>query len=214
MKPHTTITWTGRSVDLTDPHSEDICALDIAHALAHTCRYAGNTPHHYSVAQHSIIVAKLCPPEMRAYALLHDAAEAYTGDIIRPVRNLVGIAIDRIEQPLMEVIHEHFGLPPLVPPDWAAEIHTADLVAYVAEEVILRGRDRATVVEETSLPLSAAFDNPAFDQAVALLPLTMSAHFAERNFHWALTDYHLCEAASEPTSGTATAAPAQENTDG
>jgi len=59
----------------------------IAKQLGALCRYAGATPDHYSVARHSLVVAALAPddPPHKMAALLHDAHEALTGDILRPM---------------------------------------------------------------------------------------------------------------------------------
>ena len=59
----------------------------IAKQLGALCRYAGATPDHYSVARHSLVVAALAPddPSHKMAALLHDAHEALTGDILRPM---------------------------------------------------------------------------------------------------------------------------------
>ena len=74
-------TYTGRRVDLLDPDPAEISIDDIAHHLAYQCRFNGGTADHYSVAQHSVIVSRLVPTELAIKGLMHDAAEAYTGDL-------------------------------------------------------------------------------------------------------------------------------------
>lgn len=102
-------TFTGRQVWPLNPRVEDICAEDIAHALANQCRYTGHTRQFYSVAQHSVLAAQHCP-EAPLWALLHDAAEAYLADVARPVkRHLTNYR--QIEERLERVIAERFGLP-------------------------------------------------------------------------------------------------------
>ncbi len=66
-------------------------AEQIARQLGKLCRYAGATPDHWSVARHSLLVAALAPddPEHRLAALLHDAHEALTGDILRPMTGML-----------------------------------------------------------------------------------------------------------------------------
>jgi len=64
---------------------------DIAHALANICRFAGQSRLFYSVAQHSCAVAAWVEGaggslELIQAALLHDAAEAYLGDVPGPVK--------------------------------------------------------------------------------------------------------------------------------
>lgn len=69
-----------------DPRASEIEIEDIAHALSNLCRYLGHTREFYSVAQHSVLVARALPPELRAWGLLHDASEAYLVDVPRPVK--------------------------------------------------------------------------------------------------------------------------------
>ena len=84
--PYPVVTASGRLVDLAHPDPDSICVEDIAHHLSHLCRYAGATRDFYSVAQHSVLVSR--HPAVQGYepeALLHDAAEAYTGDLTVPM---------------------------------------------------------------------------------------------------------------------------------
>jgi uncharacterized protein len=102
-------TYTGRKVSLTNPKVEDIVPEDIAHALAHICRFNGQIREHYSVAQHSMEVAKHVAPRLRLEAILHDAAEAYIGDMISPLKNLVPGFRD-IEYRFEKIIAEKFNI--------------------------------------------------------------------------------------------------------
>lgn len=79
-------TFTGRLVNPFAMLAADFDIVDIAHALANTCRFGGHCPEFYSVAQHSVHVASLCDGEARLYGLLHDAAEAYLGDVVGPLK--------------------------------------------------------------------------------------------------------------------------------
>jgi hypothetical protein len=79
-------TFSGRRFFPFDPRPEDIDIVDIAHALSMTCRYGGHAKQFYSVAQHSVLVASKAPAHLALRALLHDAAEAYIGDLIRPIK--------------------------------------------------------------------------------------------------------------------------------
>lgn len=73
-------TVSGRAVDLVAPDWRDIDLGDIARALSLLNRFAGQTRRPISVAEHSLVVAKLAPPALALAALLHDAHEAYFGD--------------------------------------------------------------------------------------------------------------------------------------
>jgi hypothetical protein len=79
-------TYSGRQFWPLDPRPEDVCIEDIAHALSLISRFGGHTRGFYSVADHSVFVSKLVPGNYAAWGLLHDAAEAYIGDIIRPLK--------------------------------------------------------------------------------------------------------------------------------
>jgi hypothetical protein len=80
------LTWTGASVDPLDLHPDDIDIDDIAHALSMLCRFNGHCAKFYSVAEHSVLVSQLCPPEYAMAGLLHDATEAYIADVPRPLK--------------------------------------------------------------------------------------------------------------------------------
>lgn len=79
-------TYSGIKFYPTDPTVDAICIEDIAHSLSLQCRFAGHVRWFYSVAQHSVIVSQNLPPELRLAGLLHDAAEAYCQDLIRPIK--------------------------------------------------------------------------------------------------------------------------------
>lgn len=81
----------GTYVDLLKPDPACIQARDIAHHTAMTVRYGGGVRRFYSVAEHAVLVADLLvyqdkPDEIVAAGLLHDAAEAYAGDVIAPLK--------------------------------------------------------------------------------------------------------------------------------
>jgi|TARA_Y100000310_G_scaffold20001_1_gene19499 hypothetical protein len=103
-------TYTGLKIDPFNPDPSRICIEDIAHALSMICRFTGHCKYFYSVAQHSVLVAKRCPDEMKLTGLLHDASEAYINDISSPVKP--GLMNYReIEEELWRAIAGKFGLP-------------------------------------------------------------------------------------------------------
>jgi len=81
-------TASGRRIFIFDPgNSENEFVIeDIAHHLSLVCRFTGAVRVHYSVAQHSVLVSQLVPPEFALEGLLHDASEAYLNDIASPVK--------------------------------------------------------------------------------------------------------------------------------
>ena len=104
------ITYTGRMFDPLEPTEADICIMDIAHALANTCRFNGHCSEFYSVAQHSFLVSKALPAKEALWGLLHDAAEAYIGDIIRPIKALPQMAgMEFVEAKIAKCIADKFN---------------------------------------------------------------------------------------------------------
>ena len=94
-----------------DPRPEEIRIEDIAHALAHQCRFSGHTREFYSVAEHSVRVSLMCDPRDALWGLLHDASEAYLQDVARPIKQLPAMAEYRnAEERLQKVIGLKFGL--------------------------------------------------------------------------------------------------------
>lgn len=90
-----------------DPTRIDIC--DIAHALSHICRFGGHSSCFYSVAQHSVLVSGFVSPENALLGLMHDAAEAYLGDVVRPLKRGLG-KYSELETRWEDAIFSTFGI--------------------------------------------------------------------------------------------------------
>lgn len=83
-------TYTGLLIDPKNVKLEDINLIDIAHHLTNINRYGGalDFEQHYSVAEHSILLTEYVLHwydnniELAKYALMHDASEAYLGDVV------------------------------------------------------------------------------------------------------------------------------------
>ena len=84
----------------------------IAQQLSRICRYAGATPHFYSVARHSLLVADLIgdDPELRLAGLVHDAHECWIGDMLLPAKEVVGDALEHLSAYYDERIHAMVGV--------------------------------------------------------------------------------------------------------
>lgn len=115
-------TVSGRFVNPFDPDPEQLDAGDIARALANVCRFGGHCRPFYSVAQHSVIVSELVEArggdaEDVFAALMHDATEAYLGDMPHPIkhRSPLGAAFREAEAALEAVLRERFSIKADVP---------------------------------------------------------------------------------------------------
>jgi hypothetical protein len=126
------LTVTGRYFDFTAPEAHPYNIAEIAHALSNLCRYTGHTRYFYSVAQHSVLVSMLTPPEFALAGLLHDAAEAFLGDVSAPLKQLLP-EYRALESKVEAAVLGHFGLSFPMP----ACIKHADLVALMTEERVL-----------------------------------------------------------------------------
>lgn len=123
-------TYTGHAFPLLDPSPKDIFLEDIAHALAYTNRFNGHALFPYSVAQHSLLMVDIAPHGFEMDALLHDAAEAYVGDIVRPLKALLP-EFKSIESRIMKAIEDRLHRP--CTPDRRRVIRDLDLAMLAAE---------------------------------------------------------------------------------
>lgn len=107
-------TYTGRKFWPLDPRTDEVCIEDIAHALSMQCRYGGHCLRFYSVAEHSVLMARAVGPDVALWALLHDAAEAYVADMPRPLKRFLAGYKD-VEAKVMAAVCDKFGLPHEMP---------------------------------------------------------------------------------------------------
>lgn len=129
------LTSTGRYLDPLNPDPKDLDIRDIAAGLAKACRYAGQLPDYqfYSVAQHSVRVSRRFSwPYDRMNALLHDAEEAYLGDMASPIKKSfpeLKAAGDKLRLAIIDKFSVAFN-----PEDGLCEfIHEADDAEYRLE---------------------------------------------------------------------------------
>lgn len=104
----------GHYFDLADPNPDAIDLFSIASALGNICRFGGHCPRFYSVAEHCIKAADLaaskgCSQEEVTAVLLHDAAEAYIGDMVKPLKVMMPGYVE-IEQKIENAIATRFGI--------------------------------------------------------------------------------------------------------
>jgi hypothetical protein len=151
-------TYTGRQFWPLDPRPEEVYIEDIAHALSLVCRFAGHCLTFYSVAQHSVLVSRIVPEHLVLQALLHDAAEAYIQDMVRPLKrhSSFGLEYQKFEEQLMAVIFTAFELDYTI----SKEIVEADNILLMTEKRDLMAigpgiwKEKATPLIDTIQPWS------------------------------------------------------------
>ena len=160
-------TFSGRMFDVFDPVAEQIDIFDIAHHLSLMTRFNGACKWHYSIAQHSIMCADRAkdyhyprPSEHKlALALLmHDAAEAYVGDIVRPIkRTLTDFSV--VENGVMDAINERFDLPRIAEsPGYKKAVHEVDTRMLVTEKLQLMSPKVRWAIEDIFEPYDLELD--------------------------------------------------------
>lgn len=154
-------TYSGLAFPLLEPRPEHVHLRDISEALSKICRFTGHTRWPYSVAQHSLFVADMIRAygrlDAEPYGLLHDAKETYVGDIATPIKKAlalvsradagvggaasIGSALDQLEEPIDQAIHQRFGLDWPPPDDVQAIVRHCDLMALATErrDILLDG---------------------------------------------------------------------------
>lgn len=140
-------TFNGSVIDLFAPSLDDINIDDISNSLSKICRFGGHTSTFYSVAQHSILVAAMAPADIKREALLHDGTEAYVGDVISPLKHILGDVYKSIELRFMKVIAEKFQLREEV---LLTKIKPLDLLALELEHEALQRNNFAPLLSVMS----------------------------------------------------------------
>lgn len=153
------LTASGRWIDFVAPDPQQIFLVDIADALANIKRFTGHSP--MSVADHSLLVADLVEcdiggnPGAELMALMHDAHEAFTGDISSPMKSMIGEdRVAEIENRVREAIFESLGLLLL-------ERCSAHLIAVkTCDMIALEIERRLFFPEHENWPAITRFDYP------------------------------------------------------
>ena len=157
----------GKWFDFLNPHGSEFDIEDIAHALSNVCRYAGQCNKFYSVAEHSLIVSEQVS-DFAYEALLHDAAEAFMGDITRPLKQLVP-EFKRLEAEIEKAIEERFNLRK----DYRSVVKQADLRVLAAEQAQIMAVGCADWAREAGI-------EPASIKVRNLTPIKAKEEFLSR----------------------------------
>lgn len=130
----------GSFFDLLSPKDNTYDIEVIAHALSRINRFTGHIDCPcYSVAEHSVLVSVATDPRYALEGLLHDASEAFVGDVSSPLKRILGSAYTDIEDAIQKEIAVRYSL--IYP--FPKEIHAADKRVYWSERVeIAPGKDR------------------------------------------------------------------------
>lgn len=156
------LTGEGLRLYYLNPARNQVSPVDIAKGLAYQPRFNG-TIGQYSVAQHCVLCAREAERlgfdrTIALGALLHDAPEAYTGDMVSPLKRalttlLPGFANEwaRIEETILIAIYARAGL--LWDEDWNTEEHwttikSLDLLLLARERLDLMPKDEVWVLPQ------------------------------------------------------------------
>ena len=130
----------GTKLLLNDPDPKLMDIEIIAHSLANLCRFCGQVDRFYSVAQHCVLVSKLVPEKQALTGLLHDAPEAFCGDLPKPIKQRTS-GYETVEEALWKALTKRYGLPKKIP----KSVHYADIQALLTEaKTLVNGNDYKT----------------------------------------------------------------------
>lgn len=170
----TILTSQGRYFNLLQPNHHHIEIGEIAHALGNICRFTGHVREFYSVAQHSYHASYLVPREHALAALLHDAAEAYVGDVATPLKHLLP-EYQGIEARVEAEVFKRFGISAPLHPC----IKQADLIMLSTEK-------RDLMPEHVDDWACLAGITPMPDTLIPMAPKTAKYCFLDRFFELTL----------------------------
>lgn len=147
-------TYSGVKFPLFRFTPEHVRISDIAHALSMQCRYNGHIKRFYSVAEHCWLLSHMVPLQYALTALLHDAPEAYIGDMVSPLKREMYDFV-RLDNQMMHAIFGIYGADES--PEALATVHAGDgWVAHQEARSLLRNPE---IVDDWGPP-------PAFKPAM------------------------------------------------
>lgn len=122
-------TFRGIEFNLVAPAPVMVNVVDVAHALSNICRFTGHCQEFYSVAQHCVLASFHGPEDEALARLVHDAVEAYFGDVSSPLKQLLP-EYKRLERHAESVVLPALGVALPLPPS----VKPADLTMLATEK--------------------------------------------------------------------------------
>ena len=163
--PPVLLTCKGREFNFMRPEDFEFDIEEISHALSNICRFAGHSSDFYSVAQHSVVVGLSVPFEAQLAGLMHDAAEAFLGDVPTPLKHRLAGYVD-MEHHIQRAIEKQYGIDVLhkaVVKEYDLKVLAAekrDLMRPTMEDwTVLKG---VTPIKATIRPWSPALADETF----------------------------------------------------
>ncbi len=168
-------TFSGIAFDLLNPQPEMILLEDIIHSLSLINRFNGAARFPYSVAQHSLYVAGLLPDEFKLHGLLHDAPEAYVGDMVSPLKKIMS-QYKEVEANISRVVANVFGLSYPAP----AEVKKADLAVLSAEREQVLNPSYGPWYKDFPLPADIHIEEMSWSQVKDLFSSELQSLIGKR----------------------------------
>jgi hypothetical protein len=155
----------GSLVNVLTPSADQVRLEDIARSLSRQCRFGGHLAPHveiYSVAQHSVFVSYAVPHDLALVGLLHDAAETFLQDLIKPNKLVLATNLyQTLEREWAWSIGQVFGV--------------GSVLCELPEAVKLADR-RALATEQRDLVLHATWDCDPYPQVITPLDLPSQSY--------------------------------------
>ena len=176
-------THRGTEFDFLNPENSYVDIEIVANALSKICRFTGQIKPEsfYSVAQHSVYVSYLVPYEHQWNALLHDSAEAFIGDVSKPLKNLLPdyqLIEERVEKAVAGKLGYNCNIHPIVKKaDNVMRIIEQEIFFPFAGNAFLSHRKE---LEEFDLDIIYAIRGNRKD--LTIMPLNAMDHITARNF--------------------------------
>jgi hypothetical protein len=127
----------GAEFNYNKPEESEVTLDDLASALSNICRFSGQLPCFYSVAQHLVNTSRLVEPQFAYDALMHDTAEAFTNDIPTPLKWALPIFKDleaKIESAMAKRFEFNYPYP--------LEVKDADTQMLILEKLYVKNDNR------------------------------------------------------------------------